>query len=108
MHDPKWRHVGDGRQLVIAQVRGPHAAIFQREVLHEGHPEPVHEPTLELAAKGDRVDRLADVDREHRIGEAHGSSLAVDERLDRMDAGAVVDGCRIERGRDVDGLAVPQ
>src|SRR5438477_7864824 len=50
MHDAEGWHVGDGRKLVVAEVRGAHASLLEREILGQCHPEAIDESSLELPA----------------------------------------------------------
>src|SRR6266849_3057095 len=100
MDDAQRRYVGDGRQLVVAEVRGPHASVLKREIIGERHAEAVHEPTLELTAQPDRVDDLTDVDRKHGREHAHRAGLRIDCDLDRLRTCAMIGRGRVEsRGR---------
>ncbi len=102
--DPQRRHVRDGRQLVVAEVRRANPALAERQVLRQGLTEAIHEPALELPAQADRVDGAPDVDGEHRSEHAHRAGLGIDGDLDRVRARAVVGCGRVEPRADLQPL----
>src|SRR5437899_2965492 len=82
--DPQRRCVGDRGELVVAEVRGHHAAVLDVQLLHDRLAQAEDEATLELPAQGDRIDHRADVGDERGVVDLQRTRFAVDRQAQHV------------------------
>ena len=77
-------YVHDRRQLVVAEMRGNHRAVFQNNPLAHGLADGLDQPALDLSLMGDRVDDGSDIMRGDDTAQAHLPGLAIDRHFGEM------------------------